>query len=51
MKTKGSWKIANLMGVERTFKDAEHPDAIAWMSNRDLKVPPKPKVEKKKKPD
>lgn len=49
MKTKGSWKIQNLKGVERMFKDAEHPDAIAWMSNRDDKVP---KIEKppKKKP-
>lgn len=34
MKTKGSWRITNLKGIERVFKDAEHPDAIAWMSNR-----------------
>jgi hypothetical protein len=49
MKTKGSWKIQNLLGIERVFKDPEHPDAIAWMSNRDDKVPAKPKVEKPKK--
>jgi hypothetical protein len=48
-KTKGSWKIANLKGVERVFKDAEDPEAIAWMSNRDDKAPPKPKVVKPKK--
>lgn len=50
MKTKGSWKITNLKGIERTFKDAESPEALEWMSNRDDKVPPKPKVVKPKKP-
>lgn len=48
-KTKGAWNIQNLKGIVRTFKDAEHPDAIAWMSNRDDKLPAKPKVEKPKK--
>lgn len=47
MKTKGSWKITNLKGIERTFKDAEHPDAIAWMSNRDDKAPSPPKANKR----
>lgn len=32
--TKGSWKIQNLNGVMKTFKDDESPDARAWMRNR-----------------
>ena len=31
---KGSWKIQNLSGVMKTFKDAEQSDARAWMKNR-----------------
>lgn len=50
MRTKGSWRIQNLKGIERVFKSEEDPEAIAWMSNRDDKAPVKPKVEKPKKP-
>lgn len=32
--TKGSWKIQNLSGVVKTFKDDETSDARAWMRNR-----------------
>lgn len=31
---KGSWKIQNLNGVMKTFKDSEQADARAWMKNR-----------------
>lgn len=50
MKTKGSWTISNLKGVERVFKDAESPEAVEWMRNRDDKAPSAPKVAKPKKP-
>jgi hypothetical protein len=43
MQTKGSWRIANLKGVERVFKESDSPEAIEWMSNRDDKAPAKPK--------
>jgi hypothetical protein len=33
-KTKGAWKIQNLSGVMKTFKDDESSDARAWMRNR-----------------
>ena len=33
-KTKGSWKISNLVGVVRVFKDPETPEALAWMRDR-----------------
>lgn len=33
-KTKGAWKIQNLNGVMKTFKDDESADARAWMRNR-----------------
>jgi hypothetical protein len=33
-KTKGAWKIQNLSGVMKTFKDDESADARAWMRNR-----------------
>lgn len=37
-KTKGSWKVANLSGVEKTFKsndigELDSPEARAWMKN------------------
>ena len=32
--TKGAWKIQNLRGVMKNFKDAESTDAKAWMKNR-----------------
>jgi hypothetical protein len=47
--TKGSWNITNLKGINRVFKEADSPDAIAWMSNRDDKAPPKPKAAPKPK--
>lgn len=34
METKGSWKIQNLSGNFKTFKDKESPDAMAWIKNR-----------------
>jgi hypothetical protein len=35
--TKGNWKISNLMGWEKVFKDEQSPAAQAWMKNRDKK--------------
>lgn len=32
--TKGSWKIQNMGGILKNFKDAESPEARAWMKNR-----------------
>jgi hypothetical protein len=32
--TKGSWKIQNLTGAMKTFKDDESPEARAWMRAR-----------------
>lgn len=32
--TKGNWKISNLMGVDKTFKSEESPEARAWMRNK-----------------
>lgn len=32
--TKGSWKIQNMGGILKNFKDAESPDARAWMKDR-----------------
>lgn len=32
---KGSWKISNLKGKEKTFRDEQSPEARAWMKNRD----------------
>ena len=46
-KVKGAWKIQNLKGVIKSFKSNESPEAIAWMSNRDLEVTKKEKVSKK----
>ncbi len=33
---KGNWKIQNLVGVFKTFKDPHSPEARAWMTNREL---------------
>jgi len=35
---KGNWKIQNLNGVMKTFKDPESSEARAWMRNRDMPV-------------
>jgi hypothetical protein len=32
--TKGNWRIQNLDGVMKNFKNDEAPDARAWMRNR-----------------
>ena len=51
---KGAWRIQNLRGVMKTFKNAESEEARAWMINRDdeiIKVPKVPKVPKVETPE
>lgn len=31
---KGAWKISNLLGISKSFKSEESPEARAWMRNR-----------------
>ena len=54
MVVKGAWKIQNLRGVFKSFKNHESDEARAWMSNRDeevIRVPKEPKVPKVESPE